>query len=852
MSAALLVALAAACGSGQSGTPPIADAGSDLGPADTGPADTGPADTGPADSGPPADTGPTRCTQETDCAGAPTGPVCDLSTGRCVACTPTTDRCPAGQYCTADNACAAGCRDDAACASGGSSTGRCDPQTRQCVACVTTAHCDAGTVCVGNVCVMGCTPEARCPGAQTCCDGACVDAQTNVAACGACGNRCTIPNAAPACVNGTCTVGQCTAPFADCDNNPTNGCETNPTTDLSHCGACGMACAARSNAAAACTAGACRYTCNEGFGDCDGDASNGCEADLRADPLRCGACTTRCDLANATAACTAGRCAVATCAAGFGDCDGNAANGCETDTRRSDAHCGSCGAVCMGAPNAAPVCIQGSCSLTCTAGFADCDGSAANGCEVNTTAAPTHCGGCGRTCALPNATAACMASLCAVSACTSGFGDCDGNAANGCEVTLATDSAHCGACGRVCAAGQRCAAGACVGVDGPLVVAAGQTRSFADLTVAIPVQRIEGAQVDGTGASRFRVGDEVLLINMQGSPGSTAAVGTREFVRVTAVTDSRLTVSPAPARMYAPGGNGDLTGQRVFAVRVPHFTTVAIDGTLTTPAFDGTAAGLGLVALRASASLRVGAQGAVDVSARGYRSDGVMCNGVWGRPGESLAPQPAIVTGQCYYANPSNTPNVGGGAGGQSNCNTYACSTQLIGAGGGGAGYATPGTPGANNGSLQVGGLPGGVYGEAGLGRWFLGSGGGAGSGGTSGPGFVINGGRGGGLLFLAAPTLTVAGRLASDGQTGGNNSNCGGSQGSGSGGGGSGGSIVLEGNAITLGTVTARGGAGGCLGGGMGGAGRIRIGYGTLNGAAFPAGDPALTAPSAHLDDQR
>jgi hypothetical protein len=818
-----LVSAAAACGSGQNGTvAPPDDAGTDLGPADTGPldasTDTGPADTGPADTGP-ADSG-----------SADSGP---------------TDTGPA-------DVALPGCGSDEACAADGGAMTRCDPQSRQCVQCVTNDHCAAGSLCVGNVCVMGCTTERPCPAAQSCCDGACVELQSNVAACGACGNRCSVANAAAACVNGACTVGMCNAPFGDCDGNATNGCETNTQTAPAHCGACGMACAARPNSAAECAAGACRYTCAAGFGDCDNDPSNGCEARLDT-PERCGACTTRCDLANATAACTMGRCAVNACTAGFGDCDGNATNGCETDTRRSDAHCGACGTQCQGGDNAVPVCVTGRCALTCTAGFADCDGMAANGCEVNTTTAASHCGGCGRTCALPNtATATCAASLCAVGTCAAGFGDCDAMASNGCEANLNTAVAHCGACGRSCAAGQNCAAGACVGADGPLTVPVGTTRNFSDLTVASTVQSVSGAEIAATEAMRFRVGDEVLLINLQSTTADVSAVGVREFVRVTAVTAGRLVVQPAPAAQYAPGGNGSLAGQRVFAVRVPHFTTVTLDGTLTATAWDGTAAGLGLVVMRASEAIRVGAQGAVDVSGRGYDSDSAMCNGVWGRPGESLAPRPPLATGECHYANPSNTPNVGGGAGGQSNCNTYACGTQLLGAGGGGAGYGTAGAPGANNGSLHVGGRGGGTYGEPALGRWFLGSGGGAGAGGTSGPGMVNRAGRGGGLVFLSAPTLAVAGRVASDGQTGGNNANCGGTQGSGSGGGGAGGTVVLEGAAVTLGTVTARGGAGGCLGGGAGGVGRVRVGYGTLNGAAFPGGNAALTTPPAHLDDRR
>ena len=47
--------------------------------------------------------------------------------------------------------------------------------------------------------------------------------------------------------------------------------------------------------------------------------------------------------------------------------------------------------------------------------------------------------------------------------CDPGYDDCDGDPANGCEVELAIDAAHCGACDNDCNAGS-CAAGACVPV----------------------------------------------------------------------------------------------------------------------------------------------------------------------------------------------------------------------------------------------------------------------------------------------------------------------------------------------------------------------------------------------------
>jgi len=447
-----------------------ADTGpADTGPLDTGSTDTGPADTGPFDTGPtdtgPSDTGPMGCTQASDCAGNSAGPACDTTTGRCVPCTATDDRCAAGQYCTTDNACAAGCRNDAACMGDGGTNGRCDTATRQCVACVTNDHCTAGTVCVGNVCVIGCTTERPCPSGQTCCDAACVDTTTSIAACGACGNRCTIPNAMPACTNGTCTVGTCTAPNADCDTNATNGCEVNTQTDTAHCGGCGMACAARANAAVTCAAGMCQYTCATGFADCDGNPSNGCEVDTTTSAAHCGACARVCNPPNAMASCAMGQCTIATCSTGFGDCDNNATNGCETDTRTSSMHCGACGTSCPGAPNAVPACALGTCALTCTAGFADCDGDATNGCEADTRVSTAHCGGCGRTCTAPNSTLTCMASTCTLGGCAAGFGNCDGNVANGCETSTATSTQHCGGCNTVCPTRPNtvstCADGAC-------------------------------------------------------------------------------------------------------------------------------------------------------------------------------------------------------------------------------------------------------------------------------------------------------------------------------------------------------------------------------------------------------
>lgn len=48
----------------------------------------------------------------------------------------------------------------------------------------------------------------------------------------------------------------------------------------------------------------------------------------------------------------------------------------------------------------------------------------------------SNCGACGNACVIANGTAACVDGTCRVAACNAGFADCDSSAANGCEATL--------------------------------------------------------------------------------------------------------------------------------------------------------------------------------------------------------------------------------------------------------------------------------------------------------------------------------------------------------------------------------------------------------------------------------
>lgn len=129
------------------------------------------------------DAGRSGCTRQADCVSNPSRPSCDEATGQCVQCIVTLDTCASTEHCNgATQTCEPGCRSDEGCmVSGGTIDGgagaraRCDTVNHTCVECVGNDQCLSGTLCVGNVCVMGCTADRACPSGQTCCAGACVD-----------------------------------------------------------------------------------------------------------------------------------------------------------------------------------------------------------------------------------------------------------------------------------------------------------------------------------------------------------------------------------------------------------------------------------------------------------------------------------------------------------------------------------------------------------------------------------------------------------------------------------------------------------------------------------------------------
>jgi hypothetical protein len=232
----------------------------------------------------------------------------------------------------------------------------------------------------------------------------------------------------------------------------------NLQTDLLNCGACGNVCPnASGGQSPTCVAGRCGYTCNPGFGNCDSNLGNGCEAPLAADINNCGVCGTVCATpANATAVCTHNRCGIGTCNEHFADCNGYVGDGCERNLATDVANCGACGNGCF----ASQTCVAGVCTgAICLPGQTLCSGLC-----VNLASDTYNCGGCGYWYRC-NAGQVCTSGRCvaAPTTCPTGQMACGSSGGAYCA-TLTIDVNNCGACGRACATGQTCSAGTCVAV----------------------------------------------------------------------------------------------------------------------------------------------------------------------------------------------------------------------------------------------------------------------------------------------------------------------------------------------------------------------------------------------------
>jgi PKD repeat protein len=344
------------------------------------------------------------------------------------------------------------------------------------------------------------------------------------------------------------------------------------------------------------------------------------------------------------------------------------------------------------------------------------------------------------------------------------------------------------------------------GRDGDLVIEAGQTVYVDNVRTYVSATSPAGQKNVFVGAtSGFQIGDEVLVIQMQGT-----GVGRHEFGIVQELAEGKIMLKNNLQFTYTIDSNS-----KAQVLRVPHYRKVKIHngGMLTVHKWDGTTGGT-LVA-RIKEDLEIDPGGSLYVSGLGYRGgqrDSGADNYWEAWQGEGWPGQGTNSTG----AN-------GNGGGGGSSWN---------GGGGGGGGNGSPGERGRGESPGE-----GGKQVEAPDPNFLiLGGGGGGGAlipGGSSwGPVCGTDGADGGGIIFVFARNLVVSGTVQAKGGDSASwegSSACGGDWGA-TGGGGAGGSILLEVGTASLGDgfVTALGGRAGqgSYRGGDGGLGRIRIEY--------------------------
>jgi len=243
-----------------------------------------------------ADDASTDCRHPQACCGSlgcQSDPMCPN-----IQCGPGTVKC--GNTCVSDilsdpfhcGACGNACSADEVCVQGECRCGN-DPATAELCSGPFVCRTPGGSIEPRCDCPMG----ERCPPFDQC-----FDTLSDPQHCGDCLTSCTSgPNVDPAgnsqCIAGQCQLA-CAATFADCDNDPKNGCESDLNIGLpvavgstgglitvTHCGQCGVTCAPDQT----CRNGQCE--CLNGGQRCN--SLGGC-LDTNNDPAHCGACGNAC------------------------------------------------------------------------------------------------------------------------------------------------------------------------------------------------------------------------------------------------------------------------------------------------------------------------------------------------------------------------------------------------------------------------------------------------------------------------------------------------------------------------------------------------------------------------------
>jgi len=339
-------------------------------------------------------------------------------------------------------------------------------------------------------------------------------------------------------------------------------------------------------------------------------------------------------------------------------------------------------------------------------------------------------------------------------------------------------------------------------------------RLFPD-AVNFVVTEVGSAQVVVRGGvGGLEIGDEVLLINLQGDATNFGNVGNYEIKEVARINYGQNTVffTTNLDKIYgATDSNADITGQKIMLQRVPRYRSLRVNGTLTADTWNGDKGGVMFIKVLQSTEVL----GSVNMNNKGYRA-------VSQKPGES-------------FNGTAESPSADAYGGGGSGWNIWppsacgGCSWHWDSNCGGGGSYGTQGQRYCgNDGSIAREGAPGAVYGSADLSQWHLGSGGGHAS-------SVYryrtyndrnhsqwSGGQAGGVIVIWTSGLSIRGSIEARGTDGTLQ--------------GSGGTVFLRARSMNVGNQRVS-----TAGANRGGNGRIRLDFFGLSGTTTPEFHPGF-----------
>lgn len=267
-------------------------------------------------------------------------------------------------------------------------------------------------------------------------------------------------------------------------------------------------------------------------------------------------------------------------------------------------------------------------------------------------------------------------------------------------------------------------------------------------TTSTSLTAVKSTSINVTSVpSGLAAGDEILVINLKGTPTNNVNVGTYETKFISSINSTVINVTTPFVNQF------EGQSQKVMVQRVPNYTSVTINsgGTMTANAWTGSQSGV--LFFRASNGVIINSGGNIDMSSKGYLGQGT-----------AYGPPYTVVDG----------PGLGGetyNGWGYTGCNwngSNQCPDDIDAAGAGKLYGHEGGGSGSANGNAPIAGSTGGGGGGGGWNFGWVGGKGGAGGYGTLG-----GGANSGNITFpvktdyttLGGPYQAISGDFNGDGK---------------------------------------------------------------------------------------